>query len=369
MRILFDGYWWAKGPHSNRQVLREFILNWESTFVEDDLVVAVRNRDLGIARKELPKRVQLVGTRLKPQGISAIVELPWLARRVSADVTITHNFTPLFGRSLVFVHDLLFETDPQWFTRSERLYFSLMTHTARFATQLATSSAAEAARIAAVTKHRRPIVPVGLGVPPGLSAATPTPVKDLSLLDGFLLVVGRLNVRKNLEIALEAAVRSGRATPRRPVVIVGEASGRAPDLPAAVQAAVASGAVRFAGFVTDNQLAWLYSQADLFVFLSLDEGFGIPTLEALQFGSPILASDIPVFREILGPRASYVDPRNVDLVSKAIGQALDLVAAKGRPVPVMPESLGYSWKASVERLRAAAAELLTPTPHRISKSA
>lgn len=358
MRILFDGYWWAAGPHSNRQVLREFIYNWEREFVDDELIVAVRRKHLDVARSELPSRVKLVGTRLSPQGLSAILELPLLARRAHADLTFTHNFTPLAGRSLVFVHDLLFETDPQWFTWRERLYFSLMTRTAPLASILATSSATEAARINAATRPRRAVVPVGLGVPPGLSEAVPQPVDSLANTKGFLLVVGRLNVRKNLEVALDAAVRSRRVTPERPIVIVGEASGRTPDLPEAVRTAVAIDAVRFAGFVTEGQLAWLYQHADLFIFLSLDEGFGIPTLEALQFGAPILASDIPVFREILGDRAHFVNPRSVDHVANAIAAALDAAYAEGRPTPVRPEVLGYSWSASVHRLRQAASELL-----------
>jgi glycosyltransferase involved in cell wall biosynthesis len=358
VRILFDGYWWAAGPHSNRQVLREFILHWEREFPSDELVVAVRRRHRMAARAELPARVELVDSWLSPQGLSAMVELPLLARRVGADLMLTHNFTPIAGRSLVFIHDLLFETDPQWFTAKERAYFSLMTLTAPWASIVATSSASEAARIARVVKLRREVLPVGLGTPRGLLQSTPEPLQSLADVQGFLLVVGRLNVRKNLGVALEGAVRSGRLSPERPIVIVGEASGRAGELPAAVQEAVALGTVRFAGFVTEPQLAWLYRQAELFIFLSLDEGFGIPTLEALHFGTPILASDIPVFREILGQRARFVDPRSAERVAQEVGAALDRVQAEGRPAPVHPETLGYSWTASVHRLRAAAAELI-----------
>lgn len=358
MRILFDGFWWGGGPHSNRQVLREFVFAWEREFAQDTLFVAVRQRHLALARQELPARVQLLPTRLWPQGLSAIAELPWLARRVQADLTLTHNFTPLVGRSLVFVHDLLFETDPQWFTASERAYFSLMTRTLPRAAVVATSSASEAARIAAVARPRRPVVPVGLGMPPGLRAAEPRAVDTLAGLEGFLLVVGRLNVRKNLENVLEAAVRSGRVTPQRPIVVVGEPSGRATALSASLRAAVARGAVRFAGFVRDAELAWLYQRADLFLFFSLDEGFGIPTLEARHFGTPILASDIAVFREILGDAARYADPRSVDAMAAAIGVALDAVHVAGRPAPVAAEALGYSWPASVRRLRAAASAVV-----------
>lgn len=358
MRILFDGFWWARGPHANREVMRAFVLHWAREFAGDELIVAVRHAHVEQARAELPPHVRVVGTRLWPQGLSAIVELPWLARRERADLCLTHNFTPLAGRSLVFVHDLLFVTAPQWFTRAERLYFALMPLTARRASVVATSSAHEAARIRQVARLRQPVVPVGLAVPPGLQQAVPQPMAGLAGLDGFVLVVGRLNVRKNLALALTAALRSARVSPAFPVVVVGERSGLATQLPAELREAVAQGSLRFAGFVGDAQLAWLYRQATLFVFLSLDEGFGLPCLEALHFGAPILASDIPVFREILRGHARYVDPRSEDAVAAAIASTLDTLARQGRPALPSPEALGYSWPASVRRLREAAVAVL-----------
>src|SRR5690606_38404651 len=70
MRVLFDGFWWVRGPVSNRQVLREFIFAWTREFPDDDVVVAVRRRDHEVARSQLPATVGIVGTRLSPQGIS-----------------------------------------------------------------------------------------------------------------------------------------------------------------------------------------------------------------------------------------------------------------------------------------------------------
>ena len=98
----------------------------------------------------------------------------------------------------------------------------------------------------------------------------------------------------------------------------------------------------------------MYGEASLFVFLSLDEGFGMPCLEALHFGTPILASDIPVFREILRDQAWYADPHSVDAAAAAIAGALESVERQGRPPRKRPEELGYAWAVSVQRLRAAA---------------
>jgi glycosyltransferase involved in cell wall biosynthesis len=164
-----------------------------------------------------------------------------------------------------------------------------------------------------------------------------------------VLVVGWLNMRKNLDTVLHAALRAEVVTPRAPVVVVGEPDGRGADLSAEVEAGVRSGAIRFLGYVSDEQLAWLYAGARAFVFVSLDEGFGIPMLEALHFGAPVVASDIPVFREILGDRATFVPPLDVG----AVAAAIDRLGHAPRPTPIDPADLGYAWDLSVARLREA----------------
>ena len=355
MRVLLDGFWWRQGPHANRQVLRELVLGWIRAFPSDDLVLAVQRSDQASVSQELSERVEVVPTRLRPQGLSAMVELPLIARRVHADVTLTHNFAPWFGRSSVFVHDLMFETNPEWFTWAERRYFSWMTRTVPRADVVITSSRSEAARIMRVARPRREVVPIGLGVPTDLLDAQPEPLAGLDRLDGFILVVGRLNVRKNLHNGIEGALRSGLVSARLPVVVVGERSGRAAEISPTVRSAVEEGMVRFTGFVPDAQLAWLYRHAAAFVFMSLDEGFGIPALEAMTFGTPVVASDVPVFREILGDNAEFADPRDTAAIARAVTTA---VAERSEPASreaLRAAASAYSWPRSVSALRAAVA--------------
>lgn len=349
MHVLFDGFWWVAGPVSNAQVMREFVLAWEREFPDDRLTVAVPKREAEIVRAQLHGRVALVTTTMSPQGISAIVELPFIAKRVGADVTLAHNFTPLFGDAAVFVHDFMFMTNPEWFTRSERAYFALMPATIRRARWVFTSSESEAERISQVAPGRPAVTAVGLGLSRDLESAEQTRPPALEGVRDFLLAVGRLNARKNLGGAIEAAVASGCATPETPLLIVGEPEGRRATFSAAVGEAVASEAVRFLGFVDTDELAWLYAHARVFLFLSLDEGFGMPTLEAAHFGAPVVASDTGVFREILGDHARYADPQDRDAIAAAIAKSW----REGRTKPLSAESLGYSWELSARRMREA----------------
>lgn len=283
-----------------------------------------------------------------------MIELPLIAHRHKVDVTLTHNFTPLVGASAVFIHDFLFLSDPDWFTRKERLYFSLMRASLGRADVVFSSTSSEARRIARYAPRSTVPVAVGMGLSPAVEGNS-SPVPGLQA-GRFVLTVGRLNARKNLAAATEAALQSGAVSPDFPLVVVGEASGKSAELPPGVAAAVVSGAIVFLGRVDDQSLRWLYRNTALFLFLSLDEGFGMPTLEALHAGAPLLVSDIPVFREILGTNAAFVDPRRVDAISEA------LVAALASP-PSAPDRRAvldrYTWEDSVSAMRSALEPLLS----------
>jgi glycosyltransferase involved in cell wall biosynthesis len=239
---------------------------------------------------------------------------------VRADLTITHNFTPAVGRSAVFVHDVMFQTSPEWFTRPERLYFALIPLTLPRADVVLTSSVTEARRIERCNRRVGTVHPIGLAVGSALAGADPAPPEGVAPAERFVLSVGRLNVRKNLAFTFAAALRSGALTPERPLVVVGQPQGKGIELDPSVQDAVEEGLIRFLGRIGDGELAWLYAHAELFVYLSLDEGFGLPPIEALTFGCPVLVSDIPVFRENLGDQATFVDPHDVEAAAQAFAR-------------------------------------------------
>ena len=114
-----------------------------------------------------------------------------------------------------------------------------------------------------------------------------------------------------------------RAPSELPLVLVGATKPWAHELPG----------VTLTGFVPDDQLAAIYSGARALVFPSDDEGFGLPTVEALACGTPVVATDIPVLREVLGERATFVDGGDLEGLLAA-------GAAATRPAPPPP---AWSW--------------------------
>ncbi|GAB48654.1 putative glycosyltransferase [Mobilicoccus pelagius NBRC 104925] len=325
LRILFDGYWWVDGPPSNSHVMRETIAEWLRQFPQDRLAVVVPEKHRAAVAAESAGRYAVLGTRVWPHGASNMTALSELAFRWEPDVVYTQNYcVPVAPRgtlTVVFLHDVLFRTNPEWFTVAERLYFSPMPRLARRADLVLTSSATEAGRIRRET-GATDIVPVGIGMSTELQEAAPSRPEAIPACSPFLLTVGRLNVRKNLGGVIAAALTSGAISPARPLVVVGGADGKAEEMSPEVDAAMASGAIRFTGHVTDGELVWLYKHTDLFLFLSRGEGYGMPPVEARFFGAPCLVSDLDVLREILPDDIARVHPDDVDAAANAIRELL-----------------------------------------------
>jgi glycosyltransferase involved in cell wall biosynthesis len=360
MRVIFDGYWWKDGPISNALVQRQFILTWLHDVPSDDVTVVVPARHRAAVAGELGSQAQVIGTRARRHATAAAFHLPRIARRVGADVTIAHNFTPVSGTAITFIHDVLFQTTPAWFTPAERLYLAPIPVLAKRAAAVVTSSQHEAQRILTENPRLTDVTAIGLGVDPELLAAVPQPPAGLEHATGFVLTVGRLNIRKNLGRTIDAALDSGAISPEHPLVIVGEEDGRGNRLDGRANEARRNGSLVFLARVTTSELAWLYQHANLFVCLSLDEGWGFTPHEAEAFAVPSLVSDIPVFRESLnGQHTVFVDPLDTAAIASAISRQL-ADATASRPASASQGS-SDGWSACVERLRDVA--LLAGTQH------
>jgi glycosyltransferase involved in cell wall biosynthesis len=183
--------------------------------------------------------------------------------------------------------------------------------------------------------------------PGALPAGTP---------ERFVLHVGTLEPRKNLPLLLAAwrrlrqAPAHGPETP--PLVLAGGFGWRADALRRQVARAAAEGWLVHLGYVTPEELAALYGAAEAAVLPSLYEGFGLPLLEALAAGLPVVASDIPVHREVAGEAALYAPPGEPELFARQVAALLaDPELRRRLAAAARRRSQLFSW----ERAAAAAA--------------
>ena len=134
-------------------------------------------------------------------------------------------------------------------------------------------------------------------------------LERLGLAPGYLLFVGALRRHKNWELLLQAYARLPASLQRsRPLVLAGPPRRQETRAQRLAKALGIEGKVRLPGILGDEDLAGLLRGAGLFLFPSLAEGFGLPPLEALASGVPVLSSDRTSLPEVLGPAARYADP-------------------------------------------------------------
>ena len=150
------------------------------------------------------------------------------------------------------------------------------------------------------------------------------------LNDPFLLYAGNIKPHKNLERLIEAFDRlrqEGFADLK--LMIIGDEISKYAALRRAVHRHHLHKHVRFLGFVPDDTLAVLYRLADVFVFPSLYEGFGLPPLEAMASGTPVVTSNVSSLPEVAGDAAVLVDPRDPESIAGAIRMRADRPHAAG----------------------------------------
>lgn len=235
--------------------------------------------------------------------------------------------TPL----VVTVHDLAVfrrpEAFPPWTRTYSRVVVPHVVRAARIVTAVSEFTASELESVLRVPQERIRVVP---------NAAAPAFTEDGPRESGdYLLAVGTLEPRKNLARAIEAAQRLGLE-----LRVAGEPGWGGVE---------ASGpGVSWVGFASDGELARLYRGARCVVYPSLYEGFGIPVLEAMACGAPVVTSRGGATEEVAGGAAVLVDPEDVASIAagieNAIGRREELRIAGRR------RARDYSWETSAELL-------------------
>ncbi len=247
------------------------------------------------------------------------------ARKGAEAVHYPANFGPSSAvRGLVVtVHDLSFVRHPEWFRLNRALYYRFMLkRTARVATRFLADSEATAADLRAflrLPEDRIDVAPLGVSTHfrPAPEAALAAVRGKYRLPERFLLYVGTLEPRKNLARLIAAWSRLSREE-APPLVVAGRVGWKTEAVKRAAAESPRRTEILFPGFVPQEELPALYSAAQAFVWPSLFEGFGLPPLEAMACGTPVVTSNTSSLPEAVGDAALTVDPLDEDALSDAI---------------------------------------------------
>jgi len=160
----------------------------------------------------------------------------------------------------------------------------------------------------------------------------------------FLMYVGRPAPHKNLKRLVEALEILIQTRPDLKLVLAGKNDANYQKIQKFVEKKSLTSQVIFTGFVSEGQLRWLYENCRAYVFPSLSEGFGLPALEAMAHGAPVVSSSATCLPEIYGSAALYFDPLEVSDIAAKIGQVLDSPNLRNQLVASGQAQVAkYSW--------------------------
>lgn len=263
---------------------------------------------------------------------------------------------------ILILHDVLPLTHPEWFPTTEPKTLRQAVRrleaddwTVVFDTQEALNEASKVVRLPLDRSH---VVPLGIDhgqFRPSTDSDAMRRFRARIGLDGqWFCTLGTLEPRKNLDVAIQAfrmfLERTGRDDMH--LVLAGTKGWKTEAIASALSdAGKAWDRIILPGFLSDEELPLLYGGAAAFLFPSLAEGFGLPPLEAMASGAPVVSSDASCMPEVLGSAALWVDPRDVAGWSEAMERiASDATLRQDLRARGIAHASRYTWKATAERL-------------------
>jgi glycosyltransferase involved in cell wall biosynthesis len=332
MRIGIDAKWYFTGPVSTRVVLQNLLPELFALYPEHRWVLFLDKKDRDLALPFTGSNIEIHYVWADNNMLSNLLIVPRALRRLNVDVMVFQTFPALRHPvpSVAFIHDVLFRSFPQFFSWKERLYFMPLAWLTRNRADRLVATTEFVARELVRYRYCRSrtqidIVPLAVNKtfrprqfqdPGQLSAVK----RKFGLPDRYLLYVGRLNVRKNIENLLRALPLLEDKEIK--LVIIGKEDWKAPDLRELLSLTTISDRIILAGAMTDEELTATYALAKIFCFPSFAEGFGLPPLEAMAAGIPVIVSDTTSLPEVCGDAAVYIEPCRPESIARALNELL-----------------------------------------------
>jgi glycosyltransferase involved in cell wall biosynthesis len=294
---------------------------------------------------------------------------PRVAQRIRPDVWHGPHYTmPLRSvvPTVVAMHDLTFFDHPEWHERSKVVYFrKMIAAAARRADVIVTGSHDAAAGLRARFRPGGEIVVIHHGVDHARFArtlddstghdSTGQDASDIALLARhgverpYVAFASTIEPRKDVPTLVRAFARVAAAHPDLQLVVAGGDGWGVADARAAIAASGVATRVLRPGYVDDATLAALFRRAEVIAYPSLVEGFGMPALEALASGTPLVTTSGSALEEVVGDAALLVPPADPGALAHALSTVLDDASVSARLRAAGPvRAAAFTWERSIE---------------------
>ena len=360
MRIGIDAKWYFTGPVSTRVMLHNLLPHLFDSNQEHQWFVFLDDKDKDEDFPFKQANIHKIYLRVPTNMFSNLFIVPRHARRLKLDTVVFQTF-PGIGKgfsSISFIHDILFKRFPQYFTWKEKLYFIPLPFFTRRSDRVVTTTDFVKRELLTYrfiqSASRVDVVPLGVS-----ADFKPLEKQDKNLANkirekynlpaDFILFVGRLNARKNIESLVQAlALLHDKSIV---LVITGKEDWKKTDFKNFMENPDIRNRIRITGPVSDDEIAVLFATAKVFCFPSFAEGFGLPPLEAMASGVPVVVSNTTSLPEICENAAVYVDPHQPGSVAAGINKLLedktlyDRMKSEG-----LQRSARFTWDVTADKL-------------------
>lgn len=259
------------------------------------------------------------------------------------------------SRAVLTVHDVSCLVNPAWFRWSHAAYYrTMISRSAHKAASIIADSKATASDLEqrlGINRDRISVIPLGVDemfrpAPPEAAARVRA---QYGLPERFLLFVGTHEPRKNLPRLVEAFERVAGDIPHA-LVLAGRPGWKCEPLHRALASSPVRSRILTPGFVARDALTALLTAAEAFVWPSLYEGFGLPPLEAMACGTPVLASNTASLPEVVGDAALMADPQDTeDIARKMLALTTDTSLQHALRVKGIERARQFTWLRTAQR--------------------
>lgn len=359
MRILIDGRLYGLENAGLGRYAINLVKNLQEIDHKNEYFILLRK--IYYDKLELPENWTKVLADFRHYSLTEQFKLPGIIDRINPDLThFLHFNIPVFwkGKFVVTIHDMLMHKNaglsattlsPFSYGIKRVAYKRVFKHAVIKSSKILTPSNAVKRQLTDYYNIDPSKVAVTYeGVDDRiLSDASFTKIREKYKIDSdYFIYTGNAYPHKNLERLVEATILLNKNVDHKIILLI--VSSRdifTQRLQRLIHKFEADDYVKLLGFVPDEDLGSLFKNSKGFVFPSLSEGFGLPGLEAMSVGCPVLASDIPVFREIYKSNVIYFNPYDFSSIEKAMKNILgESVDARNERTDAAKEfAKRYSW--------------------------
>lgn len=358
LRIGIDAKWYFDGPASGKMVIRNLV-NEICKIKNNNFVfyIILDRKCKGLTLDVESASINIIYVWNGNNLLSNVFAIPFIAKKNKLDVVLYQTSVSCFGnhKKIAYIHDLIYISHPQYYTLIERIYLKPLKFLARFSDFIITVSAFEKFRFQQLKFSDKEVAVLHHGFDPKFkrrqefdTMSLNETINKLNLPARFILYVGRINTRKNVPSLIHALSMIDVDTK---LVLVGNKEWKSDAIDPLVSKLNLIDKIIQTGPLFGDELAKVYALSTVFCFPSFEESFGLPPLEAMASGIPVVVSNSSSLPEVCDTAAIYVNADDPREIADAISQLLmdENLYSKHEQLSI-ERAKNFSWEKTAKNL-------------------